>query len=266
MNDFTATADTEIPALRKRKIDGEPYCRPPEIEYLLQLLVQIESEEALARARIRRRSAPGWLPGECLIHMLRRAGRAKNRRQYNRWCELVLERVRAALPRVGEGTSPDILEVADHAFDRFVGLLGPDLEGYDERLDIWEARFDLALANLRRDAFRRNATLEDSDTIAVGDDPALLNEMERALGAFDPFDPAKAADDDFRSKVWDAIDALPTEQNRILTMMREGLPVGSGAAGEPSISGILGRTPRTILNQKLRAFAAIRRAVTGEAL
>ena len=29
-------------------------------------------------------------------------------------------------------------------------MLAADLHGYDDRLDIWEARFDLALINLRR--------------------------------------------------------------------------------------------------------------------
>lgn len=263
MNESISDNGALIPALRKRKVDGAAYSRPAEIETLLGILVVMDEDEALLRARIRRRSTPGWLPGECLVHMLRRAGRNRDKRAYNKWCTIVLERVRAALPRAGDlAASPRELERVDYVLDRFVSLLGPDLADYEERLDIWEARFDLALANLRRDAFRRDSAVDFGEAVSIEDDTALASEIERALGAFDPF--ATSQEDDFRSRVWTAIDTLPTEQNRILTMTREGVPVGSGAAGEASISGILGRTPRTILNQKLRAIAAVRRLVLGE--
>lgn len=268
MTDVNNASEGGIPALRKQKVDGTPYVRPSDIEGLLRVLVKIDEDDALARARIRRRSAPGWLPGECLIHMLRRAGRRRDQRSYNKWCALILERVRAGLPRAdGEAVAARTIELTDYALDRFVGMLGPDLAGYDERLDIWEARFDLALANLRRDAFRRHASGDEvGEVISLGDDAALAAEVERARGAFDPFDPARDAEDDFRSRVWTAINALPTEQNRILTMMREEMPVGTGAAGEISMSGVLNRTPRTILNYKLKAIAAVRRAVLGDEL
>jgi hypothetical protein len=268
MNDSNHDNGADVAALRKRTVDGEPYARPTEIETLLAILVSIDEEEALSRARIRRRSAPGWLPGECLIHMLRRAGRRRDKRSYNRWCTLVLERIRAALPRTGDdAASPRDLERVDYVLDRFVSLLGPDLEDYEMRLDIWEARFDLALANLRRDAFRREATPEESgEAVSIDDDAALRAEVERATAVFHPFAPQASdeAEEDFRLRVWAAIETLPTEQNRILTMMREGVPVGSGAAGEVSMSGVLDRTPRTILNHKLRALDAVRRIVRGD--
>jgi hypothetical protein len=132
--------------------------------------------------------------------MMRRAGERSDRRAYNQWCTLVLERVRAGLPRASStSATARTLELADYAFDRFVGLLGPDLAEYEDRLDIWEARFDLALANLRRDAFRRDTVVDDerSETVAIGDDEALRLEVERALGAFNPFDLALEAEDDF---------------------------------------------------------------------
>jgi len=260
--------DTEaITALRRRKVDGEPYSRPPEIERLLAGLVRLPEEEALARAAIRRRSAAGWLPGECLVHMMRRAGRRQDRRAYNQWCAVLLGRIGTALPQHGgRNALLSDVEMAEYILDRFVTLLGPDLEGYDERLDIWEARFDLALANLRRDALRRELAGGERESIEIADDGAQMAEIERALLGFDPLHAFHHSDEDFRSRIWAAIDALPVEQNRILTMMRAGLPVGSGTPGENSISGILGRSPRTILNQKLRAFSAVREAVEGEGL
>ena len=257
-----------IPPLRNRKLKNGPlYSRPEEIEALLAMLVTLPEEEALARARIRNRRTPGWLPGECLVHMMRRAGRLRNRSAYRRWYELVAERIGAALPRPASKRRPTTteLEIVDAALDRFLRLLGPDLTDYEKRLDIWEARFDLALANLRRDALEKVLPGKDEPrTVEIGDDPVLAEEVERAKGAFDPFDPARMNEEDFRSRVWAAIDALPTEQNRILTMMANGIPFGTGAEGEQSITGILRMQPRTVNNQKRRAFEAIREALHGD--
>jgi ribosomal protein L39E len=261
-------AEETIPPLRKRKPNNGPlYYRPEDTEALLALLVTLPEEEALARARIQNRRAPGWLPGECLIHMMRRAGRLRDRRAYRHWYDLVSERIRRALPRPASKRRADSteLEIAEVAFHRFLRLLGPDLAGYEERLDIWEARFDLAVANLRRDALEKVLPAEDEpNTVEIGDDPALAKEVEEAAGAFDPFDPARINEEDFRSRVWEAIDALPTEQNRILTMMAQGIPFGTGAEGEKSISGILRMQPRTVNNHKRRAFEAVRKALEGD--
>ena len=259
-------ASEAIPPLRKRTVKGDLYTRPAHVEALLALLVTLPEEEALARARIANRRAPGWIPGECLVHMLRRAGRLRDRRGYRRWYELLAARVRMALPRPANErrASAKELEIADLAFDRFVRLLGPDLSGYEERLDIWEARFDLALANLRRDALRNVLPGDDEpEQVAIDHDPAVAAEAEVAGGAFDPFDPARLYEESFRFRVWAAIDALPTEQNRILTMMAKGMAIGTGAEGEQSISGILRMHPRTVNNHKRRAFDAVRSAIQG---
>ena len=266
-NDDKPGSDVVEP-LRKRKVgSGSLYSRPSQIEQMLRLLIDLPIEEALARARIRNRRSPGWLPGECLVHMTRRAGRLRDRRAYERWYEILAERVRAGLPRPVSKNRPAAreLEIGEVGFARFLTMLSVDINVYDERLDIWEARFDLALKNLRRDALRKLLPAEDEpDTVEIGDDPVLAEEVERAQGAFDPFDPGRLNEEDFRSRVWDAIDALPTEQNRILTMMAQGIPIGIGAAGEHSIASLLGMQPRTINNHKRRAFELLRQAIEGD--
>lgn len=254
--------------LRKKKAGtGALYGRPRQIEQMLELLIVIPIDEGIARARIRNRRAPGWIPGECVVHMTRRAGRKGDRREYQRWYDILAERVRAGLPRPASKSRPAAreLEIGEAGFDRFIEMLAVDLKGYDERFDIWEARFDLALKNLRRDALRKVLPADDEpETVEIGDDPLIAEEVERAQGAFDPFDPARLNEADFRSRVWDAIDALPTEQNRILTMMAQGIPIGTGADGERSISGLLGMHPRTINNHKRRAFDTLGDAIEGD--
>lgn len=257
-----------IEPLRKRKAgSGELYTRPSQIEQMLKLLIALPVEEALARARVRNRKSPGWLPGECVLHMARRAARLRDRRSYERWYEILAERVLAGLPRPSNKDRPAAreLEIGEAGFERFIAMLSIDSNLYDDRLDIWEARFDLALKNLRRDALRKLLPAHDEpETVEIGDDPALAAEVERAQGAFDPFDPGRLNEEDFRSRLWDAIDALPREQNRILTMMAKGIPIGTGSEGEQSIATFLGLHPRTINNHKRRAFDTLRKAMEGD--
>lgn len=172
-----------IEPLRKHKLGSGPvYARPKEIEQLLQLLVALPVDEGIARARIHNRRAPGWLPGECVVHMIRRAARMRDFRSYQRWYDVLSERIRAGLPRPANRLRPAAreLEIGEAGFDRFIAMLAADLNGYDLRLDIWEARFDLALANLRRDALRRVLpTVGEPETVEIGDDPFLAGEVDR---------------------------------------------------------------------------------------
>jgi hypothetical protein len=255
-----------IEPLRKRKASGAPYSRPAEIEQVLTLLISLPIDESVARARIRNRKSAGWLPGECLLHMTRRAARMRDMRAYERWYQELAERVRAGLPRPANKNRPSAreLEIADAGFDRFIGMLAADLHGYDDRLDIWEARFDLALVNLRRDALKK--TLPKSDApqmVDIDGDPVIAAEAARERGEDNPVADALLNENDFRSRYFDAIDALPREQNRIITMTAEGIPVGTGAAGEHSISGLLGMSPRMVNYHTNRAIEAIRCAMEG---
>lgn len=257
MNDNEGGDGEEIPPLRNRKVDGTLYSRSPEVEQLLAGLVRLPEQEALSRAAIRRRSAPGWLPGECLIFMMRRAGRRRDLRAYDRWCGLVLARIRARLPYAGSGktASSRELEMAAYGVGRFGKLLGPDLTDYNEKLDIYEAVFDLALANLRRDALRTGMPAKDEPTpVELSGDSKVDLEVEWAKSGGDLFGHARKNDEDFRSTVWAAIDALPTEQNRILTMMSQDI-------GPGEIAKALDLQPRTLLNRKKAALEAVRKAV-----
>lgn len=252
--------EAEVPPLRNRTLDGAFYTRPQDIEALLAGLVCMPEEEVLARAAIRRRFAPGWLPGECLVHMMRRSGRRKDQRSYNKWCRLLLDRIRAQLLqwRTEETAQACEIAVADYGLDRFVRLLGPDLADYNMSLDIYEARFDLALANLRRDGFEKTKPAgEQPVEVELGDNPKLQAEVELVKADFDLFGYVRENDDDFRSRAWAAIDALPPEQNRILTMMRDGIAVADMAT-------TMKVTTRTILNWKKTAFEAVRKAALGE--
>jgi hypothetical protein len=232
-----------IPPLRKRTVDDVLYERRPETTRLISGLLQLPEREALERARISRRSDPGWLRGECLVFMMRRA------------------RIRQQMPhgRTTANQTPLELALAEYGPNRFAMLLRPDLDGYNEQLDIYEAVFDLAVSRLRKDALRTLLPKRDDaepkpSHVEFGSSPAVDLEVERAKSCDDLFGDAHRNDEAFRSAVWAAIDALPTEQNRILTMMRDGVAPGEMAQ-------ILGLEPKTLYNRKQAAMKAVREAM-----
>jgi hypothetical protein len=60
-----------ITPLRKRTLDGALYTRTARIEALLNELEQLPRAELVARSQIADRSAPGYVPSECLMYFVR---------------------------------------------------------------------------------------------------------------------------------------------------------------------------------------------------
>ena len=255
-------AEGPLPPLRKRTPDGELYARPDDVERLLAGLRALPVEDVLARAAIRDRRAPGWIGGECLVHFVRACAAAGDQRSYGRFYSLLAARVVAQLPRVdpAAGMATVAERVRDHVVDRLVGYLAKDRDGYCERLDFWEARFDRAVKLLKLDAFRSVLPAAAAEEELGDDDPA----QPPPEGIEDPFgllDPARDAEEDFRNRALDAINALPTEQREILVMRAHGVPIESADPGVDTICGRLGKSSRMVRILQARAHATVREAV-----
>ncbi len=261
-----------IPPLRKRTKQGTLYTRSAAVETLIVEMADLPRDQLLERAAIRNRRAAGWIPSECLLHLLRASRSENSDAFFERLFTVVSERVKAALPRktTGDEIHGRIERTAERvhelAFDKFQDLLCGDRQEYDERLDFFEARFDLGVANLRRDAKEkayeeenRGASLEyDWDT----GEPSP--EVEHARGAFDPFEPALINEEDYRIRLRAAIGGLPPEQIRIVEMISKGIPIDSIDKSAVSISKLLGRSEKTIRTHRDKAYAAIRAAMQDE--
>jgi DNA-directed RNA polymerase specialized sigma24 family protein len=235
-------------------------------------LVSLTRDEIVKRSRIRNTGDPNYIPSECLLHLLRASPQDNSERYFKRLFKGLYDRLIWALPRpesgeVNRGTTDLTAEkVRDHALGRLMEMLSKDRDDYDERLDYFEISFNAGIANLRKDAMtpalrdqKRSIPIEQD--FETGEPSA---EVERARGAFDPFDPAKSNDEDYRLRVDAAIDALSKEQNRIVTMIAHGIPIESKIKGKPSIATILGRSEKTIRNHRDKAYEAIRTAVKGD--
>ena len=261
-----------IPPLRKRTKKGVLYMRSAAVETLLVEIATLSRDQLLERAEIRNRRAAGWVPSECLLHLLRASRSENSEAFFERLFSVLSARVKAALPRMttGNETHGRIERTAERihelAFDKFQDLLCGDRQAYDERLDFFEARFDLGFANLRRDA-REKAYEEENRGASLDydwDTGEPSPEVERARGAFDPFDPALINEEDYRSRLRAAIGGLPQEQIRIVEMISKGIPIDSIDKSAVSISKLLGRSEKTIRTHRDKAYDAIRAAMQDE--
>lgn len=253
-----------IEPLRKTTLDGQPYARPTLIQSRLGDLLKQPREKILEVARIRDRNAPGYVPSECLVHLLRAARRDNREQWFNVLYGELLERILRQLPKAdsSDGITRSLKNEAirDGILGRVGELIAADRSDYSLALDYFEIRFDSALANLKKDAQNRawrqenrNETLEFDDR--TGELPA---DIERAAGSFDPLDADRLDDTAYRSRLYEAIDALPKEQSRIIHMLLEGFPIDSKEPGVVTISSTLERVEKTIRTYRDKAYATLR--------
>ncbi|PTD27345.1 response regulator receiver protein [Sphingomonas fennica] len=262
-------ADEAIVApLRKRRLSGELYERDPKIEALIAELTVLPRDELIARAAIAKRSDPGYIPSECLVYFIRASRRDNNEAWFERLYRILIARVLRSLPKAesSDGRSESLTRgvVRDKVFSRFVELLSADRADYVDKLDYFEVRFDGALASLRRDAQEKAWREENRSQPLEYDEESgeLSPEVEAAAGAHDPFAASDFDDPAYRSRLDAAIDALPTEQSRIVHMLRQGFPIDSKEPDVMTITTALGRSEKTVRTYRDKAFATLRAAMT----
>jgi hypothetical protein len=251
-------------------LDGRPYKRPDNVERLLEALDALPRTEILARCTIRDRSDPDYVPSECLLYFVR-ASRSDNANDhFERLYRILTKRVLATLPKamtVGETEqiSRTKSRIQEKAFDRFVEILAEDRQTQSAKLDYFEVRFDGALANLRRDA-QEQAWREEKRTSQLEHDPEtneLSDEVERALGSFNPFDPTQLGGKDYRLGLDAAIDALPPLQSRIITMLRQGYQIDSKNPNVMTIAKALKKSEKTIRTHRDLALISLKSLLLG---
>ena len=256
--------EVAITPLRKRRLTGEPYTRDPKIEALLAELALLPRDALIERAAISRRADPRFVPTECLIYFVRASRHDNNEAWFERLYRLLTERVLRSLPKAEspDGRTESLTRslVRDKVFGRFVELLSSDRAAYAEKLDYFEVRFDGGLASLRRDAQEQAWRDENRSQALEYDEESgeLSPEVEAAAGAHDPFATSDFDDPAYRTRLDAAIDALPTEQSRIVHMLSQGFPIDSQDPDIVTIAKALGRSEKTVRTYRDKAFAALR--------
>lgn len=262
--------DRSVPTpLTKRGLDGTRYTRPPEIEAALTRVLALPRDGVIAQAQVRDPADPAFIPSECLIHLLRHSRRDNNDAYFERLYKALMDRVDRALPRAESRRGDEVHEdfgraqIRDQVRDRLQVMLVEDRKTPGDRLDFFEVRFAAAIASLRGTA-REKAWREAnrSEPLELGpEDGELSVEVERAAGSLDVETALLSDDPNYRSHLDAAIDALPTDQRRIIEMLRAGMLIDSSEPGVVSIRQVLGCAEKTVRNRRDAAIRALRAAL-----
>ena len=261
----------EIPPLRKQGQDGALYVRPQEIEDVIVETYKISFEKLIARAMQLDRNSPDYLPSEVLLHRIRATRYRTSDDQFDALYSVLNERVSRSCPNVGTradgriGEAGKLMDVREYVLDRFTTLILKDRDAYEERLDIFEIRFDRAVMLMRKDAFRTVSRRENPLTPLDYDESGDLSEdVEESLSLLDPRSMTLGEEITYRFQVRRAIDSLPDMERRVIDMLEAEIPIESNSPDEPSIAGLLGCTPKTVRNRRDRAVRRVREALRVE--
>ncbi|MGZ2443596.1 hypothetical protein ACVJMZ_006795 [Sinorhizobium medicae] len=125
--------------LRKRRLTGELYERDRNVEALIAELPALPRDELLGRAVITKRSQPGYVPSECLVHFIRASRHDNNQAWFERLYRILMERVLRSVPKSessdGKTESLTRSAVRDKVFSRFVEMLSADRASYVDKLE-----------------------------------------------------------------------------------------------------------------------------------
>lgn len=256
------------PPLTKQK-GGKLYTRPDYIEAALERALDLSRDEVLAAVAILDKSHPDFIPSECLVHLVRKTARDNRDNYFQKLHQALMRRVDRALPRaehalgdkVGVNLARD--QIRSQVRDRFEMILIDDRRGGDDRLDIFEAKFNFGIARLRSTA-REKAWREDERRATLENDEKTGEfsvEVEIAAGSLLRPDCEKWDDPFYRSRLDAAIRDLPPEQSRIITMLMIGIPIESKNPDAQTISKLEGCVEKTVRNRARRAILTLRQAL-----
>ncbi len=252
-----------IEPLRKTTSGGR-YVRTAQTEALLFELASLERAELVRRAGIPDSNHPEYVTDECLLHFIRACRSGNSERNFEVLYKILAGRVLRRLPRAEHragatvGMTPEAIR--DDVFGRFTELLASDRVTYCEALDFFEVRFEQALTRLRLTA-RKKAWRHENRTAPLDRDDETGEpsaEVEKAAVEFHHACESQIDDPEFRLRFDAAIEALPPPQGRIVTMIRTGIPIDSQEAGQLTIAKALGKSEKTIRNQRDKAYAVLR--------
>jgi len=143
-------------ALNKMTKGGVGYKRPPEIEASIDMALGQELEEQLRRAKIRDPADPGYMPSECLVHLVREARLSGDKRAVDRLVIPLLSRCERRLKRTIPDTWSDAQGLRDEVLQTFCELLARVGSNQDATaLDLFECKFNKGLATLRYRRIRK---------------------------------------------------------------------------------------------------------------
>ncbi len=259
--------------LKRRRLDGTLYVRPPEIEAWIQQMELATPEERARQFATASRKSTGYVPSEVLTHFMRRAWSTGSQAEFKQVYRFLLARIERSLKRVFAGMG-DGQGLCSEIMSRFAERVAKDCKGQGTLLDFFEIHFDEAFAALRTTALRQigpsTADTEPLGTYAdAGPDGEsgpleVRHDVELAAAEFLGGDPKKINDPAFRSALFAAIDKLPADQRQVIGLLLQDFQIDSKDENVLTIARMLSCDERTVRNRRDRAYKALKIALEVE--
>ncbi|WP_254845711.1 sigma-70 family RNA polymerase sigma factor [Vibrio parahaemolyticus] len=227
------------------------------MESKLSELMQLPEETLVERSLINDKTSVQFVPIECLVYIVRNVRDRVSKKSYERLYKILMGRVLKLIPKratQGDWDSVTNTEVKSQILGQFAELLANDCLEYNEKLDFYEVRFLSAFFTLKTDVIRK---------VTKGLAKQESTEVEYAVDGYNPFDVHISSVSDYQIYLDSAIDTLPDLQKRIMQLMKLGMPIDSKDPNAESISTTLGKSEKTIRTHRNKAFAALKKKLTG---
>lgn len=247
---------------------GALYTRPLAIEAQIDEVIHLPRSDLRGRLLIVDRKDPGYLPSECLVHLVREGRRLDDQQLMSTVLPVLLGRCEAnLLVKVPDGGVPNAANLRQQILENLTDLFVTDgTGGFPDALDFYECRFNKAFRALRIDAVRRDKG-QRLRSITVVDQPPPKGPLDPdtyedgfAWALETIGHPPTQEWDIFGESFVQAIEDLPAdERDAVILVHVLGYKEESEDPEEESAATRCNCTGRTIRNRLMRAAAKLSR-------
>lgn len=253
--------------LTKIDHDGHLYIRPPSVEASIDAAIGQDLQTLDNRAAITDPRSADFLPLECLVHLIRDAGRRGDENAMNTLLPRLLGRCEAILrKKMPTSAKGDWEDVREEILGDFSVLFAEDGSDEKQTLDFFECRFNLAFRNFRipyiedeNVRIRKHVSIPTrTEEISEAADEKFLSDLAERLRERHPI-----VDLDLRETILDALDMLPPDQCKAIVLFYyHGLPIESEDPAVTSVASACGVTGRAIRYRMKKALTTLSKKLT----
>jgi hypothetical protein len=249
--------ETMARPLTKHDRNGNLYVRQLSTERTLESALDMDLSTLSRSARILDPGTPGFLPPECLVHLIRDARRRNDETRMNELLPILLQRCEDALAAAVSNQLPDAAYLREEILAQFSELFAMDGSGDNpDELDFFEVRFNRAFKTFRIDVLRKETRIH-ANQVPVPDtqEGELTSDDELFVRMSDAFraPPAQGSYLSLR-RLAEAISTLPADEQKAVVLCHVlGYDEESEDPAKITAATLCGVTGRTIRNRLARA-------------
>lgn len=248
--------------LKKQDQNGKRYERPPNIEKMIDEALTQDLSMMQQRLTLNRRSS-GYLPSECLVHLIRDAKRRTDSQTMNMLLSILLPRCEANLRgKIPDDKFANASYLREEVLCQFAVLFAED--GFDEtkeeELDYFECRFNSAFRTFRIDIIRHEINnMKRVDSLSSFSDHEEVTILDEKLPLVSEAFRAETPESGlFNKEILEAIDNLPPDERKAIILCHiMGYKEESEDPNKITAATLCGVTGRTIRNRLTRAAAKL---------